>query len=102
MINSSEATCGCVCKAGNSVENNPQYICTPCSVCSWSYGSNFDVVTELTKRRRQTLAAVFPKLGIGFVALLEESNSLMQDLPNDAAESMGNCPNCGLVAESRE
>lgn len=39
---------------------------------------------------------------MAFVASLDESSSLMQDRPNYAAEPMGNCPNGGLVAQSRQ
>jgi len=46
--------------------------------------------TELAKRPCQTLCAVLPNLWIAFVALVDESNSFMQDLPNHAA-APGRC-----------
>ena len=42
--------------------------------CSWVYGDDCDVVTELAKGSRQTPGAVLPNLGIGFAALFDESN----------------------------
>lgn len=55
---------------------SPHRICIPLSGCGWIYRSNFDVVTELAKRPCETLGAVLLNLGIAFVALLHESNSL--------------------------
>ncbi len=39
-------------------------------------------------------------LGIRFDAMLDKSNPLMQNLPKHAAESMGNGPDGGLIAEA--
>ncbi len=69
---------------------------------SWVYGGDCDVVTELAKGSRQTAGAVLPNPGIGFAALLDKSHSLMQDLPNHAAEPMGDGPNGGFIAQPRQ
>jgi hypothetical protein len=42
------------------------------------------------------------QLGIAFHTLFDESNALMQDLPNYAAEPMGDGPNGRLVVQSRQ
>jgi hypothetical protein len=36
------------------------------------------------------------------MALLDKSNSLMQDLPNYSAESMGDGPDGGLIAQASQ
>ena len=46
--------------------------------------------------------AVLAQFGIGFYTLFDEANSLMQDLPDDAAEPIGDGPNGRLIAQSRQ
>src|SRR5258708_32551723 len=67
--------------------------------CSWVSGCDGDVVAELAKGSRQNPGALLPNLRVRFAALLDESHSLMQDLPNYAAEPMGDCPNGRLIAQ---
>ena len=47
-------------------------------------------------------SAVLAQFGIAFYTLFDEPNSLMQDLPDDAAEPMGDGPNGRLIAQSRQ
>jgi len=42
------------------------------------------------------------QFGIAFCTLFDELNPLMQDLPDDAAEPMGDGPNGRLIAQSRQ
>ena len=42
------------------------------------------------------------QFGIAFYTLFDEPNSVMQDLPDDAAEPMGDGPNGRLIAQSRQ
>src|SRR6266851_1301674 len=67
---------------------------------SW-VGCDCDVVPELAKGSCQHPGALLLSLGIRFGALLDKSNPFVQDLPNHAAESMGDCPDGGLIAEPR-
>src|SRR6516162_9818693 len=67
--------------------------------CGRVYGADGDVITELAKGSRQDPGALLLSLGIRFLALLDKSNPLMQDLPKHAAESMGDCPDGGLIAQ---
>ena len=68
----------------------------------WIYGSDPDVVTELAKCSCQRPRAVLAQSRIGFYTLFDEANSLMQDLPDDAAEPIGDGPNGRLIAQSRQ
>ena len=61
-----------------------------------------DVVTELAKGRAKLRARCFRSLGSHSDTLFDESNSLMQDLPNYAAEPMGDGPNGRLIAQPRQ
>ena|SRR5215469_7953910 len=63
------------------------------------YGGDGDLIAELTKGSRQHLGPLllFPRTC--FAALLDIPHPFMQDLPNYATETMGNCPNGGLIAE---
>src|SRR5215510_6858353 len=63
-------------------------------------GGDGGLIAELTKGSRQHLGALllFPRTH--FVALLDESHSFMQDLPNNATEPMGDGPDGGLIAEA--
>src|SRR5262245_32060480 len=65
------------------------------------YGGDGDLIAELTKGSGQHLGALFRFSRTYFVALLDESHPFMQDLPNDATESMGHGPDGGLIAEAR-
>src|SRR5258705_12174955 len=67
---------------------------------SW-VGCDCDVVPELAKGSCQHTGALLLSLGVRFGALLDKSNPFVQDLPNHAAESMGDCPDGGLIAEPR-
>ena len=42
------------------------------------------------------------QFGIAFCTLFDELNPLMQDLPDDAAEPIGDGPNGRLIAQSRQ
>ena len=64
------------------------------------YGSDCNLVPELAKGSRQHPGALLLGLGIKFVALLNKSHPLMQDLPNHTAEAMGHGPDGGLAAET--
>ena len=68
---------------------------------SWVHGCDCDLVTELAKGSCQHPGALLLSLGVRFGALLDKSNPFVQDLPNHAAESMGDCPDGGLIAEPR-
>src|SRR5215470_17974595 len=68
----------------------------------WIDGSDLDVVTELAKGSCQPPGAMLLQFGIAFHTLFDESNPLMQDLPNYAAEPVGDGPNGRLVAQSRQ
>src|SRR5215831_4021409 len=48
------------------------------------YGSDGDLIAELTKGSRQHLGTLLLFPGTDFVALLDKSHPFMQDLPNDA------------------
>src|SRR5882762_1023123 len=63
------------------------------------YGCDCDLVAELAKRLRQPPSGSLLSLGIRFVALLDKSNAFMQDLPNQAADPMGDGPDGGLIAQ---
>ena len=47
-------------------------------------------------------ASMLLQFGIAIRTLFDESNTLMQDLPNYAAEPMGDGPNGRLIAQSRQ
>src|SRR5271157_3425461 len=90
----------------HSVENHSASHLHPSFGCRWAYRCNCDVVTKLTECSRQNLGALLSDLGVGFGALLDESNSFMQacmqDLPNHAAQPVGDCPDGGFVAQPRQ
>ena len=83
----------------HSVENQSEVRLNRLFSISWIYGSDLDVVSELAEGSCQTPGAMLLQLGIAFHTLFDESNSLMQDLPNHAAEPMGDCPNGRLIAQ---
>src|SRR5260370_3504587 len=62
------------------------------------YGCDGDLVAEFAKGSRQHLGTFLLFSGTHFVALLDESHSFMQDLPNYTTEPMGNGPDGGLIA----
>src|SRR5579864_7385463 len=64
------------------------------------YGGDGDLIAELTKGSRQHLGTLFLFPGTHFPALLDISDPVMQDLPNDATEPMGNGPDGGLITEA--
>ena len=66
------------------------------------YASDLDVVTELAKSSCQSPRAMLLQFGIAIRTLFDESNTFMQDLPNYAAEPMGDGPNGRLIAQSRQ
>src|ERR1700694_1989942 len=66
------------------------------------YGCDYDLVAELAKRLCQPPGVSLLSLRIRFAALLDKSHSLMQDLPNHAAEPMGDGPDGGLIAQPRQ
>src|SRR3984893_4111878 len=66
------------------------------------YGCDCDLVPELAKGSRQHAGALLLSLRIRFGALLDKSNPPMQDLPPHATEPMGDCPDGGLIAQSRQ
>src|SRR3984893_18387059 len=66
------------------------------------YGCDCDLVPELAKGSRQHAGALLLSLRIRFGALLDKSNPLMQDLPRHATEPMGDWPDGGLIAQSRQ
>src|SRR6516164_2098687 len=68
----------------------------------WIYGSDPDVVTELTKCSCQSSRAMLLQFGIAFRTLFDESDTFMQDLPNYAAEAMSDGPDGRLIAEARQ
>jgi len=74
----------------------------PFSGSSKLYGLNCTLITELAKPSRQHPGASLLGLGISFVALFDESHPFMQDLPNQAAEPMGDGPDIGLIAQPRQ
>ena len=85
----------------NSVENpllRLQFVCRGNRV----YGCDCDFVPKLAKGSRQHLSAFLLGPGIRLAALLDKSHPLMQDLPNHAAEPMGDCPDRGLIAKPRQ
>jgi hypothetical protein len=86
----------------HSVENQSEVRLNRLFSISWIYGSDLDVVSELAEGSCQTPGAMLLQLGIAFHTLFDESNSLMQDLPNHAAEPMGDGPNGRLVPQSRQ
>src|SRR5271157_4906466 len=94
--------CALTLSRDDSVENHTALGLHRLCGHSWVYGGEGDVVAELAKGSRQIAGAVLADLGIRFAALLDKSHSLMQDLPNDAAEPMGDCPDGTLVAQSRQ
>jgi hypothetical protein len=49
---------------------------------SWVNGGDCNVVAELAEGSRQNPGALLPYLRVRLAALLDESHSLMQDLPN--------------------
>ena len=61
-----------------------------------------DVVTELAKCSCQGLRTMLLQFGIAVYTLFDEPNPLMQDLPDDAAEPMGDGPYGRLIAQSRQ
>ena len=63
------------------------------------YGCDCDRIAELAKRLHHPPGVSLLSLRINFDTVLDKSNSLMQDLPNHAAESMGDGPNGGLIAQ---
>src|SRR5438105_4881455 len=65
--------------------------------CSWVNGGDCNVIAELAKGARQNPGALFLSLRVRLDALLDESNPLMQDLPDHAAESMCDCPDGRLI-----
>ena len=66
------------------------------------YGGNGDIVAELAKGSCQSAGAALANLGFRLAALLDISHPLMQDLPNHAAEAMGDCPDGRLVTQARQ
>jgi len=70
--------------------------------CRCVDGADCNVVTELAKGSCQTPRTVLPQFRVAFHTLFDESNPLMQDLPNYAAEPMGNGPNGRLIAQARQ
>src|SRR5215469_13238798 len=68
----------------------------------WIYGSDLDAVTELASCSSQRPRAVLAQFGIAFYSSFDVPNSVMQDLPDDAAEPMGDGPNGRLIAQSRQ
>jgi len=64
------------------------------------YGGDGDLIAELAEGSRQHLSTFFLFSGTDLDALLDKSHSLMQDLPNETTEPMGNRPDGGLIAEA--
>src|SRR5215813_5488088 len=65
-------------------------------------GGDGNVVAELAKSSCQSAGAVLAELGIRFAALLDISHPLMQNLPNQEAEPMCDCPDGRLVSQARQ
>jgi hypothetical protein len=66
------------------------------------YGRDYDLVAELAKCSRQHLSPFPFGLRIRLAALLDKSHPFMQDLPDEAAQTMGDGPDGGLIAQPRQ
>src|SRR5215469_7478929 len=61
-----------------------------------------DIVAEPAECLHQHSGTFLLSLRIRFAAFLDKACPLMQDLPNDATEPMGDRPDRGLIAQSRQ
>jgi hypothetical protein len=73
-------------------------------VCSRNLvdGCDGDLVSELAKCSYQHVRPFLFGPGIGFAVSFDKAHALMQDLPNQAAKTMGNGPDGGLIAQPRQ
>src|SRR5271166_6825163 len=62
-------------------------------------GRDLNFIAELAELSNQDPGALLARLGIACGAVLDIAHPLMQDLPHQAAQSMGNGPEGLLVAQ---
>ena len=83
----------------HSLENPLLDLDTPCGG-NLVYGCNCDFVAELAQYPRQHSSPLLFGLRIRFATLLDKPHPVMQDLPDETAETMGNGPDGGLIAQA--
>ncbi len=72
------------------------------ALCGCRQGIDGDLIAQSAKTARQSLGALAFGPGRGFAAGLHEAHSLMQNLPDQTAQAVGNGPDRALVAETRQ
>jgi hypothetical protein len=75
----------------HSVENHLLYLDSVCGR-NLVYGCDGELVSELAKCSSENVRPFLFGLRINFGASLDKSHTLMQDLPNQTAETMGDGP----------